>query len=101
MRTVRRSIRPWPRSIVWAGGGTVRERESRAGVRERALVPFDLHHVMRGFLLHEEAGRGGWGMEGVGGHDVPGDVPGSQQVVQPGAEEGVDGVGIDLRPDAA
>ena len=44
MRTVRISIRPWPRSTVGTGGGKIREIEGRARLLDAGLIPFDFHH---------------------------------------------------------
>ena len=69
---------------MWAGGGTVRGLERRARRLDAGVIPFDFHHVMRVFLLHEEAGRGGLRREPVGGDEGPGNVQRRQYVAQPG-----------------
>ncbi|PSR32320.1 MAG: hypothetical protein C7B46_14605, partial [Sulfobacillus benefaciens] len=53
------------------GGGKILAADGREGFVECALIPFDLHHIMRLFLLHQVAGRVLLRMESVDGDDVP------------------------------
>lgn len=83
-RTVRRAIRPCPRSIVWAGGGKVRELECRARLLDAGWSLFDFHPMVRVFFLHKKGGRRDLRMQRIGGDYVPGNVPRRQDVAQPG-----------------
>ena len=66
--------------MVVAGVGKILAADSRDGLFQGRLIPFNLHHIMGLFFLHQILSRVALRMEGIHSHNLSGDVQGIEQI---------------------